>query len=385
MADPHVISALRAKRAEVSGYIHDLEKRVRAQRAKLAHIDATLRLFSPETDPEAIPPRRAYRRSRYFSAGEMTRLCWSLLRAASGPVPTTMLAKAMIAAKELPTDDEAIVRHVTEGVAVILRNLAKREAVQAIRRRFGYRRLQILLGREGTHMNHKKLRRLYAEERLQVRRRGGRKRALGTRAPMTLPQGPNQRWSLDFLSDAMTDGRRFRILAMVDDFTRECLCLVADTSLSGLRVARELDAVIAQRSRPNLCVSDNGTELTSMAILRWCQESGVEWHYIAPGKPTQNAFIESFNGRLRDELLNETLFVSLAHARTLLAAWLIDYNTVRPHSAIGNVPPADFAKLSDRAMQRGGSLRSLGGFAPHPVAPPSLHGSNEERILLGPG
>lgn len=262
---------------------------------------------------------------------------------------------------------------------------ARLRELAAIRRRFGYRRLQILLRREGTHMNHKKLRRLYAEEHLQVRRRGGRKRALGTRAPMTLPQGPNQRWSLDFLSDAMTDGRRFRILAVVDDFTRECLCLVADTSLSGSRVARELDAVIAAHGRPLLCVSDNGTELTSMAILRWSQETRIEWHYIAPGKPTQNAFIESFNGRLRDELLNETLFVSLAHARVMLAAWMIDYNTVRPHSAIGNVAPADFAKLSVPAMQRGGSLCSPGGFAPHPVAPPSPNGSNNERILPGPG
>jgi putative transposase len=230
-------------------------------------------------------------------------------------------------------------------------------------------------------MNHKKLHRLYVEERLQVRRRGGRKRALGTRAPMAIPQGLNQRWSLDFLSDAMSDGRRFRIFAVVDDFTRECLCLVPDTSLPGLRVARELDAIIAARGRPLLCVSDNGTELTSMAILRWCQETGVEWHYIAPGKPTQNAFIESFNGRLRDELLNETIFVSIAHARTMLAAWRLDYNTVRPHSAIGNLPPAEYAKLSDPAMQRGGTLRSLGGFAPHPVAPPSLKGSNDERTL----
>src|SRR5271154_1599199 len=175
-------------------------------------------------------------------------------------------------------------------VRVRLRELA------SVRRRFGYRRLLLLIRSEGVLINHKKLRRLYAEERLQVRRRGGRKRALGTRAPLTLPQGPNQRWSLDFLSDAMTDGRRFRIFAVVDDFTRECLCLVADTSLSGLRVARELDVIIAERGRPILVVSDNGTELTSMAILRWCQETSIEWHYIAPGKPTQNAFIESFNG-----------------------------------------------------------------------------------------
>jgi putative transposase len=255
----------------------------------------------------------------------------------------------------------------------------------ASRRRFGYRRLQILLQREGTHMNHKRLRRLYAEERLQVRRRGGRKRALGTRVPMTIPQGPNQRWSLDFVSDALGDGRRFRILTVVDDYSRECLCLVTDTSLSGMRVARELDLVIARRGRPAGIVSDNGTELTSMAILRWGQETRVEWHYIAPGKPQQNAFVESFNGRLRDECLNETLFTSLDHARTVLEAWKDDYNTVRPHSGLGNLPPAIYAKLSVPAMQRDGTLRSLGGSAPRPVAPPSPPGSNAERALLTTG
>jgi putative transposase len=259
---------------------------------------------------------------------------------------------------------------------------ARLRELAAQRRRFGYRRLQILLRREGTRMNHKKFRRLYREERLQVRRRGGRKRALGTRAPMTLPHGPNQRWSLDFLSDQLTDSRRFRILAVVDDFTRECLALIADTSLSGARVGRELDAIIAKRGKPLSIVSDNGTELTSTAILSWSQMMQVEWHYIAPGKPTQNAFIESFNGRLRDELLNETLFVSLDHAREALAIWMDDYNTVRPHSAIGNVPPAVYAKLSDPWKQRDGSLELSWGSAPHPVAPPSQHGSNEERILL---
>ena len=230
-------------------------------------------------------------------------------------------------------------------------------------------------------MNHKKLRRLYAEERLQVRRRGGRKRALGTRASMAIPQARNQRWSLDFLSDALAEGRRFRIFAVVDDFTRECLCLVADTSLSGLRVARELDAVIAKRGRPAMCVSDNGTELTSMAVLRWSQEARVEWRYIAPGKPMQNAFIESFNGRLRDELLNETLFVSLVHARSALSEWMDDYNTIRPHSGLGNLSPADFAKLSAPAMQRDGTLRSAGGSAPRPVAPSSETRSNDQRTL----
>jgi putative transposase len=212
------------------------------------------------------------------------------------------------------------------------------------RRRFGYRRIHVLLERQGLSMNQKKLRRLYAEEKLQVKRRGGRKRALGTRRPMVLPEAPNQRWSLDFVSDAFTDCRRFRILAVVDDFTRECLALVPDTSISGRRVARELDAIIAVRGRPATCVSDNGTELTSMAILQWAQDRRVEWHYIAPGKPQQNAFAESFIGRLRDELLNETLFSSLTQARAVLAEWRQDYNRTRPHSALGNVPPALFAE-----------------------------------------
>jgi len=192
-------------------------------------------------------------------------------------------------------------------------------------------------------MNRKKLLRLYTEEGLKVRRRSGRKRALGSRAPMAIPQGWNQRWSLDFLCDAFTDGRRFRILAVVNDFTRECLCLVADTSLSGIRVARELDAVIALRAKPCMVVGDNGTELTSMTILAWTQERRVEWHYIAPGKPTQNAFVESFKGRLRDECLNETLFTSLPHARAALAAWRNDYNTVRPHSRLGGKTPSEIA------------------------------------------
>ena len=178
------------------------------------------------------------------------------------------------------------------------------------RRRFGYRRLHILLRREGIEINKKKLYRLYREERLTVRKRGGRKRALGTRRPMLLPLGPNQRWSLDFVSDALTDGRRFRILCVIDDFSRECLATVVDNSISGVRVARELDRIMARQGRPCMVVSDNGTELTSNAILKWQEERGVEWHYIQPGKPMQNGFVESFNGRLRDECLNEHLFTS---------------------------------------------------------------------------
>lgn len=152
------------------------------------------------------------------------------------------------------------------------------------RRRFGYRRIGLMLEREGIVMNHKKLRRLYREEGLAVKRRRGRKRATGTRKPMPVPVGVGQRWSLDFLSDVFGEARRFRIFAVIDDFSRECLALVADTSISGQRVARELDAVIRLYGRPQTIVSDNGTELISRAILEWQNDRGVGWHYIEPGK-----------------------------------------------------------------------------------------------------
>jgi putative transposase len=188
------------------------------------------------------------------------------------------------------------------------------------RRRFGYRRLGWLLVREGYRMNHKRLYRLYREEKLMVRRRRGRKRALGTRTPLRLPNTINERWSLDFVSDTLSDGRRFRILCIVDDFSRECLATVVDTSLSGVRVVRELEQLIRVRGKPKIIVSDNGAELTSVAVLRWVP-GWVAWHYIEPGKPVQNAFIESFNSRLRDECLNEHAFLSLAEARAIITSW----------------------------------------------------------------
>jgi putative transposase len=178
-----------------------------------------------------------------------------------------------------------------------------------------------------------------------VRRRRGRKRATGTRAPMVLPQAADQRWSLDFVSDCLA-ARRFRILVVVDDFTRECLVAVADTSISGTRVARELDELVARRGVPMTIVSDNGPELTSRAILAWTNRTGLDWHYIAPGKPQQNAFVESFIGRLRDEFLNEEMFDDLAHARQLLERWRLDYNQVRPHSAHSGLPPAQARLLA---------------------------------------
>ena len=248
---------------------------------------------------------------------------------------------------------------------------ARLKDLSSERRRFGYRRLHLLLRREGWQVNWKKLYRLYKEEGLTVRKRGGRKRALGTRSPMAIPQGPNQRWSLDFVSDSLSCGRRFRILNVIDDFSRECLAAVVDTSLSGIRVGRELDRIAEMRGYPCMVVSDNGTELTSNAILKWQEDRKVGWHYIAPGKPMQNGFVESFNGRMRDELLNEHLFDSLRHARNLVAAWRDDFNHHRPHSSLAGLTPAEYANRlkEDQNLNRANSqMRTLGGAG----QPPSL-------------
>jgi putative transposase len=186
-----------------------------------------------------------------------------------------------------------------------------------------------------------------------------------------VPEAPNQRWSLDFVSDCLA-ARRFRILVVVDDFTRECLAAVADTSIAGVRVARELDALVARRGVPATIVSDNGPELTSRAVLAWTNRAGLDWHYIAPGEPQQNAFVESFIGRLRDELLNEEVFENLAHARRLLEGWRLDYNQVRPHSAHAGMPPAH-ARLLARAHGPDSSMvrpRARSHRAPSPATNP---------------
>jgi len=232
-----------------------------------------------------------------------------------------------------------------------------------------------LLERESVSMNKKKLFRLYREERLEVRRRRGRKRATGTRAPMAVPDGPNQRWSLDFVADSLSWGRRFRILCIVDDFTREALALVVDTSIGGQRLARELDVLIARRGKPWTIVSDNGTEMTSRVMLEWTNRTGVDWHYIAPGKPQQNGFVESFNGKLRDECLNEEVFSSLAEARAVIERWRHDYNHIRPHSAHGGKTP-EAVRLNHAA----GRLRNLEGSAARPL-PPALEISYQPQGL----
>jgi len=263
----------------------------------------------------------------------------------------------------------------------VLRDRLK--ALAQERRRFGYRRLHVMLRREGHAVNRKRVQRIYREEKLMVRRRGGRKRAMGTRRPLEIPLVANQRWSLDFVSDQMTDGRRFRILTVIDNCTRECLGLVADTSLSGRRVARELDAIILRRGRPETIISDNGTEYTSNAILGWADDAGVGWHYIAPGKPQQNGFNESFNGKLRDELLNETLFRSLPHARVVLEAWRRDYNEHRPHSKLGWLTPAAYASALTGQIDRPAAL--VDGCADRPIANPDNHGSDHPRTLVMAG
>ncbi|WP_390474766.1 IS3 family transposase [Altererythrobacter sp. MTPC7] len=257
------------------------------------------------------------------------------------------------------------------GLREKLRELANQ------RRRFGYRRLHILLRREGVMINRKKTQRIYQEEGLAVRRRRSRRRAVGTRAPAAVLALPNQRWSLDFVHDQMASGRRFRVLNVVDDVTRECLAAVPDTSISGRRVVRELTDLIARRGKPGMIVSDNGTELTSNAVLAWVAEIGVEWHYIAPGRPMQNGFCESFNGRMRDELLNETLFMSMAHARVEIAAWVDDYNRERPHSSLGYETPAAFAAKLDK--QWPASLRPTGS-ATQPIASTALMRNNAVRL-----
>jgi transposase InsO family protein len=243
------------------------------------------------------------------------------------------------------------------------------------RRRFGDRRLFVLLRREGETAGLNRIYRLYREEGLSVRKRQARRRAVGTRAPILVEAKASARWSLDFVHDQFANGRRFRILNVVDDVTRECLAAIPDTWILGKRVARELTALIERRGKPGMIVSDNGTELTSNAILTWCTEHRIEWHDIAPGKPMQNGYIESFNGRMRDELLNESLFFGLDHARELIASWVEDYNTARPHSSLGYQTPQAFSHTlrtarDHHAAQRTGSARwPLAPVAPSGVSP----------------
>ena len=250
------------------------------------------------------------------------------------------------------------------------------------RRRFGYRRLFVLLRREGEPSGINRIHRLYREEGLSVRKRRARRKAVGTRAPILVEAKRNARWSIDFVHDQFANGRRFRILNVVDDVTKECLGAIPDTSISGRRVARELTAIIKRHGKPDLIVSDHGTEFTCNAMLTWCHDCKVDWHFIAPGKPMQNGFVESFNGRMRDELLNETLFFDLADARARIAAWAADYNHERPHSALGYLTPAVYAA---NLTATGDRLRNPDHLRRSPVAPFAPRGVNNAEALIATG
>lgn len=209
--------------------------------------------------------------------------------------------------------------------------------------RYGYLTLHGLLRAEGRVMNRKRTYRIYRLLGLQVRRRR-RKHLSRPRMPLPAPSAVNQRWSLDFVSDQLASGRRFRVLNIVDEYSRECVAQLVDTSIGGAAVVRLLDSLASTRGLPQRLVSDNGTEFTSKAMFLWSQRTGVLLHFIQPGKPTQNAFVESFNGKFRDTCLNQHWFTSLEDARQTIEAWRTHYNEVRPHSSLGYVPPALFAK-----------------------------------------
>jgi len=237
----------------------------------------------------------------------------------------------------------------------------------AERKRFGYQRLHVLLRREGFPVNVKRIYRLYKEEGLSVRKRI-RKRLKGClRKDLQAPTRPGEQWAMDFTSDALADGRALRTLNVVGTFTRECLAIEVDTSLPGLRVARVLDRIIHERGKPEVLVTDNGPEFASRVFDQWCYQRRIRHHFIQPGKPMQNGTCESFNGRFRDECLNEHWFRNLREARRIAEAWRNDYNHRRPHSALGGLTPAETAR-------HWGSLRS--------ATPPS---ANPNEILFNPG
>jgi putative transposase len=219
----------------------------------------------------------------------------------------------------------------------------------AARPRFGYRRLHVLLRREGVIVNHKRVERLYREEGLAVRRRRRKRVARDGRGRAALPARPNQQWGIDFASDTLAWGRRIRLFTVVDVFTREVLAIEVDTSLPGGQVVRVLERLAVERGAPDEIVLDNGPELAGKAVDQWAYERGVQLRFIEPGKPVQNAFVESFHGRLRDECLDRHWFLGLGDARQTVEAWRDDYNRARPHSALGYRPPAEFRRFFEES------------------------------------
>jgi len=229
------------------------------------------------------------------------------------------------------TEDDSLIRS-------RLRELAEH------RRRFGSPRLHVLLKREGLVVNHKRTERIYREEGLSLRLKKRKKHASGARVKLPIPARPNERWSMDFVQDALSDGRKFRSLTIVDDFSRECPTIEVDTSIGGFRVARVLDRLSQMRGLPEVITVDNGPEFAGKTLDEWAYRKGVKLNFIQPGKPVQNAYVESFNGRLRDECLNESWFKTLDEARVIIEDWRIDYNRVRPHSSLDDLTPEGYAE-----------------------------------------
>lgn len=217
------------------------------------------------------------------------------------------------------------------------------------RRRFGYRRLHILVEREGFMVNHKRVHRLYRAAGLAVRKRRKRERVAVERRPLQIPPGPNHTWSMDFVFDALATGTAIKCLTVVDDCTKEAVEIGVGRRINGQGVADILEAVCRFRGYPAAIRTDQGPEFTGRSLDQWAQAHGVKQVLTQPGKPTQNAYVESFNGKFRDECLNENWFVSLEHARAVIATWRQDYNEVRPHSSLSKRTPAEFAAtLRDR-------------------------------------
>ena len=229
---------------------------------------------------------------------------------------------------------------------------ARLAALAAEKRRYGYRRLHVLIRREGHVVNWKRLYRLYRDAGLAVRRRKRKRIGPVERRPLPKPTMPNVSWSMDFVSDGLANGRRLRCLTIVDDCTRECLAIEVDTSLPGTRVAATLDRLAELRGLPQSITVDHGPEFEGQVLDAWAYAQGVRLAFIRPGKPVENAYIESFNGRLRDECLNEHWFMNMAHARSVIERWRLEYNTERPHSALGYLTPAQYAAATQEALCR---------------------------------
>lgn len=245
--------------------------------------------------------------------------------------------------------------------------LARLHAHAAVRPRYGYRRLHTLIGREGLAANHKRVYRVYREAGLQVRRRRRKKLSRGERVPLPRPSRRCERWSMDFTADTLADGRAFRTLNIVDDFTRECVAIEVDRSLPGARVARVLDRLGDSVGLPGAIVVDNGPEFAGRTLEAWAYAHHVELRFIRPGKPIENAYIESFNGKFRDECLNEHWFLNLADATAVIEAWRIDYNTVRPHGSLGQQTPAAYAAACAGALLHEGACSAALAETEHGV------------------